>query len=103
DAPGLGRRLRVDARGRAGAGEDMPLVLVLAEVVSRNLAFEAARSDNRHFALEGDEAFQNHRRRTQRAVNRCNVGALADQRLALAVVTEPPGLENGGGGGARAR
>ena len=32
----------------------------------------------------------------ERAVNRGDVGALADQRLALAVVTEPPGLEDRG-------
>ena len=87
-------RLGADARGRAGAGEDMALVLVLAEIVSRDLAFQAARRDHRHFALEGDEAFEDHRRRTQRAVNRGDVGPFADQRLALAVVTEPPGLED---------
>ena len=69
-------------------------MLVLAEVVNRDLAFEAARRDHRHLALESDEAFEDHRRRAQRAVNRSDVGPFADQRLALAVVTEPPGLEN---------
>ena len=79
------------ARGRAGAGQDVALVLVLAEVVSRDLAFQAARRDHRHFALESDEAFEDRRRRAQRAVNRSDVGAFADQRLALAVVTEAAG------------
>src|SRR3984885_9828254 len=67
DPLGLGRRLRADARGRAGAGEDVALVLVLAEVVGRELAFQAARRDHRHLALKGDEALEDHRRRAQRA------------------------------------
>ena len=71
-------------------------MLVLAEVVSHDLAFQAARRDHRDFALEGDEAFKDHRRRAQRAVNRGDVRAFADQRLALAVVAEPPGLEDRG-------
>ena len=71
-------------------------MLVLAEVVSRDLAFEAARGDHRHLALESDEALEDHRRRAQRAVDGGDVGAFADQRLALAVVTEAPGLEDRG-------
>ena len=87
DALGLGGRLGGHARGRASAGQDVALVLVLAEVVSRDLAFQAARRDHRHLALKSDEALENHRRRAQRPVNRSDVRALADQRLALSVVT----------------
>src|SRR5271157_3746619 len=79
---------------RAGAGQDVALVLVLAKVVGDDLAFEAARGDHRDFALEGDEALEDHRRWAERAMNRGDVGALADQRLALAVIAEPPGLED---------
>ena len=46
DALGLRRRLRADARGRARASQDVALVLVLAEVVSHDLAFQAARRDH---------------------------------------------------------
>ena len=87
---------RIDPRGRAGAGEDMALVLVLAEIVGDDLAFEAARGDDRDFALEGDEAFEDHRRRAERAMERGDVRALADQRLALAVVAEAAGLQDRG-------
>ena len=73
----------------------MALVLVLAQVVGRDLPFQAAGRDHRHLALESDEALENHRGRAQGTVNRGDVGAFADQRLALAVVTEPPGFENG--------
>ena len=56
-------------RRHAGAGEDVALVLVLAEVVGGERAFEAARGDHRDLALEGDEALQDHRRGAQRAMH----------------------------------
>ena len=62
NALGLDRGLCGDARGRARAGQDVALVLVLAEVVSRDLAFQAARRDHRHFAVERDKAFEDRRR-----------------------------------------
>ena len=88
------RRLRTDPRRGAGARQDVALVLVLAKVVSHDLAFKAACRDDGYLAFEGDEALENHRRGPKRAVNRSDVRAFADQRLALAVIAEPPGLED---------
>ena len=75
DALRLRRRLRTDPRRRAGAGQDVALVLVLAQVVSDDLAFEAAGGDDLDLALEGDEALEDHRRGPQRTMNRGDVGA----------------------------
>ena len=69
-------------------------MLVLAEVVGDDVALEAARRDDRDFALEGDEALEDHRRAAERSMDRRNVGALADQRLALAVVAEAARLQD---------
>ena len=66
-------------------------------VVGHEFAFQAAGGDDRDFPLERDETLQNHRRRAQRCPMDCaDVGAFADQRLALAVVTEPAGLQDRG-------
>ena len=69
-------------------------MLVLADVERGEGAVEAARRDHRHLALEIDEAFENGRRAAERAMQRREVGALADQRLALAVIAEAPRLED---------
>ncbi len=80
--------------GRAGSGQNMPLVLVLAEIVGDDLAFEAPRGDHGYLALEGDEALEDHRRGAERPVDRGDIGAFANERLALAVVAEPSRLED---------
>src|SRR5271166_440554 len=96
DAPRLFRSVGGDARRRPCASEDVALVLVLAEVVGDDRAFEAARGDDRRLALKGNKALEDHRRPAERSMHRRDVGAFADERLALAVIAEASRLEDRG-------
>src|SRR5574337_1643032 len=96
DPPRLLRGVGADARRRPGAGEDVALVLVLAQIVSDDLAFEAAGGDDRHLAFEGDEALKDHWRAAERAMPSRDVRAFANERLALAVVAEAADFEDRG-------
>src|SRR5579872_5880091 len=80
--------------GQTRAGEDVALVLVLAKIEGGEIAVEAARGDQRDFALEAHEAFQDGRLAAKAAEQRGEVGAFAHQRLALAVIAETPRLQD---------
>lgn len=67
NALGLGRRIRAHLRRQAGARQDVSLVLVLAEVINGDLAFEAPRRDHRDFAFESNETFEDHRCRNPKS------------------------------------
>ncbi len=71
-------------------------MLVFAEIVSRDVALDAASGDDGDFALEINKTFEDHRAAAERPVDGRDVGALAQHRLTLAVIAEAPGFEDRG-------
>ena len=72
------------------------LVDVLADVPGDEIAVEAARRDHRDFRREGHETLEDRGLAAERAEGDGEIGALADQGLALAVIAEPPRLQDRG-------
>ena len=76
--------------------QDAVLVRVGDDRVSAHFARRAAHADDRYFALEIDEAFENQRHVAERIPGGLEIGGLAQVALALAVVAEPARLEHAG-------
>ena len=70
-------------------------MLVLRHVETYDFAVVAARRDDRDFARERHESFENAGPRADLAPGRIGIAAVLDRRLAFAVVAEAPGLEHG--------
>ena len=87
---------RGDARRNARGAEDAVLVLVLHGVERGRRAVMGARDHHRNLALEIDALFEDRAARAQLPPGGLRVGAGADFPLALAVVSEPRGLEDRG-------
>ena len=69
-------------------------MLVLGDVEAGDAAVMAARGDDRDLALEADEGLDDRRLAADRAPRRGGIVARAQRRLALAVIAEPPRLED---------
>ena len=89
-------RERRAAKWRARQSEDAFTVHVEIERIKRDPSVEPAHRDHRHFLLEGHQVFVQQRRRPQCRPCGVEVAALAQHELALAVVTQAPGLEHAG-------
>ena len=75
--------------------QNMVAVLVLGHVETCDGAIVGARGNNRNFALERHEGFENAGLAADLAPGGCGIAAVSDRRLALAVVTEAARLQNG--------
>ena len=96
DAAGLRGQRIGDRRRHARGLQDVVAVLVFGDVEAFDLAVGAARGDHRDFALERNEGFQDRRFGAEVLPDPVGIVALADDRLALAVIAEAAGLEHGG-------
>src|SRR5262245_23342570 len=72
----------------------MVAVFVLGDVETFDLAAARARGDHRDLAFERDEGFEDCRLAADIAPGGLEIGAVADGRLALAVVAEAPRLQH---------
>jgi hypothetical protein len=69
---------------------------VLAGVEAGDRAVKATGGDDRHFAVEGDKAFQNAGGVVHRAPRGGDIGFTLQLDLALAVIAKPRGLQDRG-------
>src|ERR1700730_17533168 len=67
---------------------------ILADVIGREFAAWPARGDDRDFLGERDAGFEDRRRAAERAKRHGEIGAFANQDLALPVIAEPARLED---------
>ena len=93
DRPRRDRQALRDVRRRAADGEDAALMHVLDRVVELQRAVLPAHHDDRDLPLEQDHPFDQCRRLADGFKRGGNFVLGADEDLALAVITEPPGLE----------
>ncbi|MNT71414.1 hypothetical protein D3C72_2098950 [compost metagenome] len=71
-------------------------VHILGGVEGANLAGGVAGDDDGDFLVEGHEGFEHQRLGRQLGKGGRGVGALADDALALAIIAQARGLEDGG-------
>src|ERR1700730_4247863 len=96
DAAGFLGDARGDRRRHPRYLENMIAMLVLGRVETFDPAIRAARRYDRDLALEGHECLEDRRLGTA-CLESCGcLAALPDHGLALAVISETPGLEHGG-------
>src|SRR6185295_7433521 len=87
-----GRALR-DARRDTADGEDPVLVHVFHRIIEFDGAILATHRDDRNFAPEPYQSFEHGGDTADRSPSALNLALVADQHLSLAVIAEPPRLE----------
>ena len=98
------RRQRIrDIGRRARDFQDVVAMLVFGDVEAFDLAVGRARGDHRDLALERNEGLEDRGFGAEVLPDLVRIVALADDRLALAVIAEAAGLEHGGQADARDR
>src|SRR5687767_961342 len=88
-------RLAADARGDTARFQDVIAVGVLSRVEGGNAAVEAAGDDDGDFLVERDESLEHERFWFESGEGLSGLPAFSDRALALAVVAEASGLEDG--------
>ncbi len=95
EGAGLKRVVEI-GRGCEGQAENAVTVVILDRGPTCDLAVAAAHRQYRELAVEVDEALEDARGRAELHVVGVDVGGIAHDRLALAVVAAPSGLEHRG-------
>ena len=92
-----------DVGRRARDFQDVVAMLVLGDIEADDLAVGRARGDHGDFASEWNKGFEDRGFGAEILPNPVRIVALADDRLALAVVAEAAGFQHGGNADARDR
>src|SRR6202022_2536089 len=99
DAARLFRQRLRDRRRSARDFQDMVAVLVFGDVEAFDMAVSRARGNHGNLALERNEGLEDGGFGAKVLPDLVRIVAVADDRLALAVIAESAGLEHGGPGG----